>query len=440
MSQAQDADSGGARALLDPEESRADKKAQARNDARIEKAAEAVNRGNPEKARTLLSRVLEDGRLSGPARLAVWSLLQKTGDEERAGRVRDGLIAAVEQAVAANPEDEHVLLQACNLYMKLGEREKTLESALRLIELCPQRIDHGMPLINLMLTRGEPDRLVEHWQPILEAVSDDMQHVAVSCLVRGLGHFGYRDHALAVLDRVTPATPRTAAECAKLRERLNDTQSDRVRLDEAIADFDVFADYYDNNLAKIGNRGPQLIGEMVALVGWKPEADRDILDAGCGTGLCAPFLRPYARTLHGCDVSIGMLEKAKARNIYDLLTRTDIGTPATYPDATFTDAVSADVLVYFGDLVPPLRNLASVLRPGGWIIFTVEDATEQSPPRGWELYSAGRFRHMPDYVREVLPRAGFTRPRHELRSPLRNEFGLPVAGLCVAAQRLAFPL
>lgn len=419
--------------------SKADQKAQDRNEARIDRAIEAVNRGLSEKAHKILLQVLDDGRLSADSSVNVVALLRMTGDEERAERVRAGIIAATDQAVAAYPDDHRVVSHACTVYTKLEARDRILQTAVQSIKLCPEDVHGGLPLINVLLTRDEPDRLVECWEPILEAVAGDGQRFAVACLVRGLGYFGYRDHALAVLDRTFAETPGNEAEFVKLRKQLTDTKSERVSLDEAVADFDRFADHYDRNLAAIGNRGPHVIGQMIEMLGWARDGSREILDAGCGTGLCAPFLRPYARMLHGCDVSIGMLEKAKARNVFDLLTRTDIANPATYPDATFTDAVSADVLVYFGDLLPPLRNIASVIRPGGWIIFTVEDASGHDPRRGWERYSSGRFRHMPDYVHEVLPRAGFTLPKHELRTPLRYEFGMPVAGLCVAAKRFAFP-
>ena len=42
-----------------------------------------------------------------------------------------------------------------------------------------------------------------------------------------------------------------------------------------------------------------------------------ILDAGCGTGLCGPLLKPWARRLVGVDLSGGMLEKARALQLYD---------------------------------------------------------------------------------------------------------------------------
>jgi len=38
--------------------------------------------------------------------------------------------------------------------------------------------------------------------------------------------------------------------------------------------------------------------------------NKHVLDAGCGTGLCGPILRPYAAGLVGVDLSEGMLKVA----------------------------------------------------------------------------------------------------------------------------------
>ena len=50
----------------------------------------------------------------------------------------------------------------------------------------------------------------------------------------------------------------------------------------------------------------------------------DVLDAGCGTGLCGPLIAPYARRLVGVDLSERMLDQARARNVYDELVRREL--------------------------------------------------------------------------------------------------------------------
>lgn len=75
------------------------------------------------------------------------------------------------------------------------------------------------------------------------------------------------------------------------------------------------------------------------------------LDADCGTGLCAAFLRPYAKELHGVDLSVNILEISHKKGGYDFLARTDLSEIVTFPHGKFDMIVCADVQVYFGTLV-----------------------------------------------------------------------------------------
>ena len=65
--------------------------------------------------------------------------------------------------------------------------------------------------------------------------------------------------------------------------------------------FDRFAASFDNNLKNLGYRAPELAATALrSHVG--EQATLDILDAGCGTGLCGPLLRPLCRRLTGVDM------------------------------------------------------------------------------------------------------------------------------------------
>lgn len=72
--------------------------------------------------------------------------------------------------------------------------------------------------------------------------------------------------------------------------------------------FDRFADDFEKVLGDLGYRVPELL--CTAIAEQMPgRTALSVLDAGCGTGLCAPFLRPVAKSLVGVDLSGGMLEK-----------------------------------------------------------------------------------------------------------------------------------
>lgn len=105
---------------------------------------------------------------------------------------------------------------------------------------------------------------------------------------------------------------------------------------------------------------------------------RRILDAGCGNGRYLRFLlcaaEPQA-VLDGCDVSLGMLRRARQR----LRSRRPLLVAAAlqqlpYRDHSFDAVVCGWVLEHLPDLTAGLLELRRVLRPGGkLLLLTTED-------------------------------------------------------------------
>lgn len=187
--------------------------------------------------------------------------------------------------------------------------------------------------------------------------------------------------------------------------------------------FDQYAGHFDRHLVEVlGYRTPALLEELL---------DRHVsapvdaaLDLGCGTGLCAPFLKPLARHLTGVDLSQRMLDKANELALYDELACADIGAfLRTGAPARYGLVLAADVFVYFGDLMPVFAQIMDALEPGGWFAFSVE-TTEGD---GYTILPSNRFAHAPAYVEGIAAAAGFgvieTTP-----ASLRQEHGQDVPG------------
>jgi predicted TPR repeat methyltransferase len=196
--------------------------------------------------------------------------------------------------------------------------------------------------------------------------------------------------------------------------------------------FDGFAGSFDQVLDQLGYRAPSLIQELLERTLPQPNASLSIADAGCGTGLCADFLRPRAKQLVGVDLSSGMLARARARNTYDQLIEAELSAWLASQLDAYDLIVSADTLCYFGSLEAAFSGAARALRPGGLLIFTVEKAGE--PVRAYELHPSGRYSHAEHYVREGLARATLTLLDVE-PVVLRQEGGHEVNGLLVSALR-----
>jgi len=88
----------------------------------------------------------------------------------------------------------------------------------------------------------------------------------------------------------------------------------------------------------------------------------DVLDGDCGTGLCAPILKPYASRLTGVDLSAGMMVRAKKTKLYEELVESELTAYLTKHPAAFNLAVFSDTLCYFGDLEEVITATAGALR------------------------------------------------------------------------------
>ena len=160
------------------------------------------------------------------------------------------------------------------------------------------------------------------------------------------------------------------------------------------------------------------------------------MDAGCGTGLCGPALRPYACHLVGVDLSPRMIERARTRGDYDELVVAELTAFLAARTAAYDLIVSADTLVYFGRLEPVLTAAATALRPDGRLAFTVERAEDAEAADGFRLDPSGRYRHAETYLRRVLVGSGMAVETLEPVT-LRLEGGQPVVGLLVLTRKMS---
>jgi predicted TPR repeat methyltransferase len=137
----------------------------------------------------------------------------------------------------------------------------------------------------------------------------------------------------------------------------------------------------------------------------------------------------------GVDLSPGMLEHARAKNVYDGLYHFELTAFLADQPQAFDIVVSADTLVYFGSLEEFSAAAAQALRPGGLLVFTVEEWVTDDPTATYCICPHGRYNHSAAYVERVLGAHGLR--VHIDRGELRKESALPVPGLIVRADKPA---
>jgi len=195
--------------------------------------------------------------------------------------------------------------------------------------------------------------------------------------------------------------------------------------------FDSFAASFEAKLATLSYRAPALVAAMLEDHGIEPLRRLDVLDAGCGTGLCGALIAPFARRLVGVDLSEGMLAHAKEKNVYHTLMKAELTAYLCDNSETFDLIVSADTLVYFGDLKGVLAAFAGALRPKGLLVFTLEHAAGDMADAGFRLELHGRYSHAQAYVEQSLATSGLQ--SKITQAELRMEAGAPVKGLVICA-------
>jgi predicted TPR repeat methyltransferase len=128
-----------------------------------------------------------------------------------------------------------------------------------------------------------------------------------------------------------------------------------------------------------------------------------------------------------------MIARAKDKGVYDELIKGEVTECLRDHADAYDVIVSADTLVYFGDLEAVLAAAARALRSDGIIVFTLEHDVRASAGDGPRLQFHGRYGHPQAYVERVLAASGLDAAVDH--AELRMEAGVPVPGLVVVARR-----
>ena len=342
---------------------------------------------------------------------------------------RDLFVRAL--AINANLAEAHnnlgVVLQA------EGQIEAAVGHFRQALRVQETYLDARNNLAMALLTLGRFVEAVAEWRRAL-ALAPGGSGTDI-CIIKALYGFHLADREGArrlghVIRAAYPERPILQHGTAGI---LGEAAPAHTNLEYVRALFDFFADNFELALDRLLYSPKPLIDVLAAAMPLR-ERGHDILDAGCGTGLCAGFLRPWARTLVGCDLSLAMIAQAGARRIYDELEVSELTAFLGRRRGTFDMVVAADVVIYFGDLAPLLSAARMALREGGVFAFSLETPELPDPAgAGFVICPSGHYKHTPAYVEAAVARAGFVLRRAEVNS-LRLEEGHEAKGLMVVAE------
>jgi predicted TPR repeat methyltransferase len=357
-------------------------------------AIESLNAQDWSQAEALCRQVLRDE----PENARAWHLRGLVHGQQ------DDLQQAtqyLEQAVRCNSTEPTYHYNLGLAYRGLEQPDKAVECYRVAIHLNPDLFEARNNLGNTFIELGLIDDAIRTFREFVERYPEDSEA---------------QQHTLAAL----------TGENVPVR-----CHDDYVR---GVFDRD-FARSFDQQLDNLHYRGPDLITAALDLFN-EPPTDADVLDAGCGTGLCADILRPFSVNLVGLDLSADMLQQAKHRDQYDELIEDELTRHLQSRPNSYDVVICSDTLCYFGKIDEVVLATHESLRSNGIFIFSVEcqDVDATGHPQPFALKRSGRYGHDESYIRNAVTTVGF-RIERLVHETLRSEFGNAVEGLVMTAVR-----
>lgn len=386
----------------------------------------------------------------------------------RSAGMPDEAIDKCFSAIAASNEREDTVLLAHELLELKGDKTRSVDFLRPIVGRHKDNPNFAAALGAALYSMGQTDEAEAMYRQALKVVPDFMEAAASFAFI--LLKRGEVDEAAAVFERAASAAERpgpfinraatTFAQfghksCAERflqrAEAVGPLDIEQRHLASAIRGvnvperaapeyvsrlFDRHAVSFDRNLYSLGYSGPDVIAQTLDRLGLETGSELDVLDAGCGTGLCGPAIRPIARHVAGIDLSDEMLKLARDRGCYDDLQNLDVLEAGTTYPGKFDVVVSTDVLIYFGSLVEVLRSYRKCMRSGGYMIVTVEAAPNDIKPPGYDLGPTGRYRHSAAYLRDAAEKAGLNVTQFDTVGSLRFELEQPVEAIVLTATLL----
>lgn len=331
---------------------------------------------------------------------------------------------AFEKTIDLEPKHPEAHYHLGIAYLEMGDHKNALAAYSRQIEQHPTP-DAYYNIGVLMMHNERHKESLSYFQKVLETTPGHLEtHLNLAAVYLKMNRTDDATRQYQTALKLKPNDP----EIQHILSALLQEDTPQKAPSEYIQHlFDQYAPHYEQHLKEhLHYQVPELIHKML-----KEECDLThpewlIVDLGCGTGLCAKLLGPFAKKLVGIDLSPSMIAQAKDQGRYDALETEDIVSGlAHYTDVDLITA--ADVFTYLGDLSPIFTQASKSLKSGGHFIFSVEKG--HSAP--YQLQQTVRYAHTKTYIEELIQAHGFKTLRCD-NAVLRQQFKQPIEGyLCL---------
>jgi predicted TPR repeat methyltransferase len=310
---------------------------------------------------------------------------------------------------------------------KLDRHDRAIHCYRRVIEFDPEFTQALTNLGAMLNTVNQYDQALEQLEKALQIKPDNIQ--AMFNIANAWRSKDQLDKAAEYYGRVLTLNPNHAEAGYQLSIIHGGPVPDKPPEEYVATLFDQYAWRFDDHLtATLKYQMPAVINETLRKVLPADARKLDVLDVGCGTGLCGVFIRDIASRLVGIDLSSRMLNKAKERRIYDELHVADITAFMDQSPSEYDVVIAADVLPYLGTLDDLFVSCSSSIRDDGIFIFTTE---MYEGAQHFVRRSTGRYSHALEYILSLAEGTGFSK-MDVSKHIIRMEKETPIYGHLIA--------
>jgi predicted TPR repeat methyltransferase len=314
----------------------------------------------------------------------------------------DEALTLISRAGKLKPPNAGVYSNLGNVLQARGQLEEAVAAFRNAIKLAPENTIAHNNLGNALRLQGKTAAAVDAFNRALTIDSGYTDaHVNLAITYQAMGDDARAASSYEQAVKLDPGNKPAAHMLAALRGEATDgAPPEHVeRL------FDEYATRFDKHL--VDTLGYSMPGEL------RREIDRqfgpgahfsDAIDLGCGTGLTGVAFHDLCDHLAGIDLSPRMIDRARARGVYDNLRVGDVvGMLDVDPDS-YDLLICADVFPYIGNVQPLFAAVRSHARDGALFAFSTELETEAD----FVLRPSGRYAHSQQYLRAVAAEYGFS--------------------------------
>jgi len=141
--------------------------------------------------------------------------------------------------------------------------------------------------------------------------------------------------------------------------------------------YDVWAEDYERDVLAFGYTVPAVAAGVFCR--HVRAGDGTVLDAGAGTGMMGTILAPLGYgDLTGIDLSPGMLDLVRKKDVYGDLHQMELGRRLDFLDDAFAATVATGVFTEGHAPPKALEELVRVTAPGGHVVFSVREDVYRS--------------------------------------------------------------